>query len=163
MLCLNHPSVPPHRGEHFNVTWIWIDGSPKTLCSLASFRKNWKLLEELPSQLSSGMADALHQFMWNIVLDTMSVDDITQSTTVRQDVTNIRSDVHDDTTASEMESVQSVSKCREGEEEKHTTPGRRSKMWCWDTVGGKDRKTARISNSSASFSAYMDEHEWLQC
>lgn len=76
------------------------------------------------------MADALHQFMWNIVLDTMSVDDITQSTTVRQDVTNIRSDVHDDTTASEMESVQSVSKCREGEEEKHTTPGRRSKMWC---------------------------------
>lgn len=42
----------------------------------------------------------------------MSVDDITLSTTVRQDVINIRSDVHDDTAVSEMENIQSVSKCK---------------------------------------------------
>lgn len=125
----------------FPVIWIWMDSSPKTLSSLASFRKNLKLSEGLQSQLSSGIVDALHQFMWNVAWDTTSVDDITHSTIVRYDVINTRN-AHDDTTASEMENVQSVSKCRKEEEEKekHTTSGRRSKMW-WDTVGGKDRKS----------------------
>jgi len=57
----------------------------------------------------------------------MSVDDITHSTTVRQDVINI-SDVHSSTTASEMENAQSVLKCTREEKEKHTSSGRHSKM-----------------------------------
>lgn len=60
----------------------------------------------------------------------MSDDDITHSTIIRQGIINIRSDVHDDTSTSEMENVQSVSKHRREEEEKGkcTTSGRHSKV-----------------------------------
>lgn len=91
--------------------------------------------------------------------DTKSVDDITHSTIVREDIINIRSDVHDDTAGSEMENAQSVSKCRR-QRKKKTTPLPAGLQRC----GGEmqlEAKTERqsIRNSTACFSDYKGKYK----